>query len=71
MNYREKALREFVEDLITQHREAEFWNMRQEWHKRTQDLIKDIICFTNTMPKYDNTILLLHNFKSTFPHLQR
>ena len=39
--------------MITQHREADFWDVKQEWHKHTEDLIKDIICFANTVHDKD------------------
>lgn len=41
----EKLIRFFLE----QGKEGECWDFKQEWHDKTEDLIKDIICFANTV----------------------
>ncbi len=38
-----------VRYFIDQGKEGDFWDFKQEWHEKTEDLIKDIICFANTV----------------------
>lgn len=35
--------------FLSQGKEGEFWDFKQEWHTEMSDLIKDIICFANTV----------------------
>ena len=46
MRYKDMPLEELIKYLLTQHRETDFWDVKQEWHEHVEDLIKDIICFT-------------------------
>lgn len=49
MKYSKMPLPQLIEFFISQGREGEFWDFKQEWHKNTPDLMKDIICFANTV----------------------
>lgn len=49
MKYTEAFVKEVVKYCINQHKEGEYWDFKQEWHKKSEDLIKDIICFANTV----------------------
>lgn len=49
MKYSRMPLPQLIEFFISQGREGEFWDFKQEWHKNIQDLMKDIICFANTV----------------------
>lgn len=44
--------------MITQHRETDFWDVKQEWHEHVEDLIKDIICFANTVHNEDCCLII-------------
>lgn len=39
--------------FLEQGKEGECWDFKQEWHENTADLIKDIICFANTVHDED------------------
>lgn len=43
------SLKNMVEALIEQHKEGNYYDFKQEWHENIEDLIKDIICFANTV----------------------
>ncbi len=49
MRYSRLPLTELVPFFLSQGKEGEFWDFKQEWHKNIEDLIKDIICFANTV----------------------
>lgn len=38
-----------VQFFLEQGKEGECWDFKQEWHEKMSDLIKDIICFANTV----------------------
>ena len=40
---------DFIDFFIRKGKEGEYWDFKQEWHERIEDLIKDIICFSNTV----------------------
>lgn len=40
---------QIVQHCLQQGKEGEYWDFKQEWHKKIQDLLKDIICFANTV----------------------
>jgi len=46
-----------VELLLEKGHEGEYWDFKQEWHENIADLLKDIICFTNT-PHDQNCFLI-------------
>lgn len=46
-------LQRIVSELIQTHRKGEYWDFKQEWHERLSDLLKDIICFANTVHDKD------------------
>jgi hypothetical protein len=39
--------------FLSRGKEGEWWDFKQEWHCNMPDLIKDIICFTNTVHDED------------------
>ncbi|WZX99648.1 ATP-binding protein [Bacillus sp. FSL W7-1360] len=45
-----KTLRGTVQRLLSKGKEGEYWDFKQEWYEKEKkaDLIKDIICFSNT-----------------------
>ena len=48
MRYSRLPLVELVEYCLSQEKEGDFWDFKQEWHEKIEDLIKDIVCFANT-----------------------
>lgn len=42
-----------VRFFLSQGKEGECWDFKQEWHSETSDLIKDIVCFANTVHDED------------------
>ena len=46
-----------IETFLTQHRESDQWDVKEEWHENSADLIKDIICFANTIHDKDCYII--------------
>lgn len=53
MDYHEYELEERIASFIMKRCETEQWDFKQEWHEKTEDLIKDIICFANTVHDKD------------------
>ena len=43
------ATESLVRFFLEQGKEGDCWDFKQEWHENTADLIKDIICFANTV----------------------
>ena len=58
MRYKDMPLEELIKYLLTQHRETDFWDVKQEWHEHVEDLIKDIICFANTVHNEDCYLII-------------
>lgn len=52
-----KSLEELVRYCIASGKENEFWDFKQEWHAEMSDLIKDIVCFSNTVHDKDCYII--------------
>lgn len=50
-------LQELVLSLMEQGKEGEYWDFKQEWHDDIADLLKDIICFANTVHSKDCYII--------------
>lgn len=48
---------ETIEILLSKHKEGDYWDFKQEWHEKIEDLVKDIICFSNTPHDKDCYIL--------------
>lgn len=44
-----RSIEQIVESFLQQGKEGECWDFKQEWHENMPDLIKDIICFANTV----------------------
>lgn len=53
MTYTDNDLIDLLRNIRTQKREADYWDVKQDWHEKTEDLIKDIICFANTVHDKD------------------
>lgn len=49
MRYSRLPIAKLISLFRSQGKEGEFWDFKQEWHKNIEDLIKDIICFANTV----------------------
>ncbi len=58
MKYKDLELQQLIEMFLSQHRESELWDVKQEWYERTEDLIKDIICFSNTVHDEDCYLII-------------
>lgn len=43
------STKQLVNFFIGQGKEGECWDFKQEWHDNIADLVKDIICFANTI----------------------
>lgn len=43
------TLSQIVEFFLSQGKEGECWDFKQEWHDDIADLLKDIVCFANTV----------------------
>ena len=57
MNYTDFCLREIVLNLINYRCEGEYWDFKEKWHENIEDLIKDIVCFCNTIHYKDCFII--------------
>ena len=53
MTYTDNDLIDLFRNIRTQKRESDYWDVKQEWHEKTSDLVKDIICFANTVHDKD------------------
>ena len=53
MEYGEYELEERIESFIMKRCETEQCDFKQEWHQKAEDLIKDIVCFANTVHDKD------------------
>lgn len=53
MTYTDNDLIDLIRNIRTQKREADYWDVKQDWHEKIEDLVKDIICFANTVHDKD------------------
>ena len=51
------SLEQLVRYCVANGKENEFWDFKQEWHEEMSDLIKDIVCFSNTVHDKDCYII--------------
>lgn len=49
MHLEKYSTKEIVEHCLKQGKEGEYWDFKQEWHENPGDLVKDIVCFANTV----------------------
>ena len=49
MSDKSNSLLTTFQNLISKGKEGEYWDFKQEWHEKNEDLIKDILCFANTV----------------------
>ena len=54
----EKFCKEKIIDLINNKKESEICDFKREWYSNNEDLIKDIICFANTVHNEDCYLVL-------------
>lgn len=47
------SLEALVEYFIKQEKEGDYWDFKQEWHDNNGELVKDIVCFSNTVHDKD------------------
>lgn len=50
---KKETLKELLFELLKKGKEGAYWDFKQEWHSEISDLLKDIICFTNTVHDKD------------------
>jgi hypothetical protein len=48
MRYSNLPLDSLIPFFLSKGKEGEFWDFKREWHDKIEDLLKDIICFSNT-----------------------
>ena len=53
MRLNDHSITNLISYFISNGKEGEWWDFKQEWHINTHDLIKDIICFANTVHDED------------------
>ncbi len=53
MRYSNLPLDSLIDFFLSRGKEGEFWDFKQEWHDKIEDLLKDIICFANTVHDED------------------
>lgn len=53
MRLRDYSKTSLISHLLKQGKEGECWDFKQEWHSDRNELIKDIICFANTVHDED------------------
>lgn len=49
MRLEDYSIRQIVQHCLKQGKEGDYWDFKQEWHEKIEDLLKDIICFANTV----------------------
>jgi len=49
MRYSQLPLVDLINYFLSVGKEGDFWDFKQEWHENIEDLLKDIICFANTI----------------------
>lgn len=55
---KQEMLTKIVENARSIGKETEQFDFKQEWHNEMKDLIKDIVCFTNTVHNQDCYIII-------------
>ena len=53
MRLNDHSITNLISYFISKGKEGEWWDFKQEWHINMHDLIKDIICFANTVHDED------------------
>ena len=53
MRLSDHSITNLISYFISKGKEGEWWDFKQEWHINMHDLIKDIICFANTVHDED------------------
>lgn len=57
-------LTKFVYECIQAHKETDHWDFKQKWHAKKEDLVKDIICFANTI--HDDNCYIIFGVTDSF-----
>lgn len=47
-----------INNLIKSKTEGDYWDYKQEWHKDTERLLHDILCFANTIHNRDCYLII-------------
>lgn len=53
MKYSNYSLEKLIPIFISKRCESDIWDFKQEWHANIHELIKDIVCFANTIHDED------------------
>jgi predicted HTH transcriptional regulator len=51
-------IEEKIYKLVSKRTEGDYWDFKQEWHKDTERLLHDILCFANTAHDRDCYIII-------------
>lgn len=71
MRYSRLPLEDRINYFLAKGREGEFWDFKQEWHERIDELIKDIICFANTVHDEDCCLVFGVADDGTIPGMKK
>lgn len=50
-------LKDTIVKLIKSNKEGDYWDFKQKWHTDVENLIYDILCFTNTLHNKNSFLL--------------
>ena len=64
MRLKDYSTEQIVRHCLQQKKEGDYWDFKQEWHEKTADLLKDIICFANTV--HDEKCYIIFGISDTF-----
>ena len=54
----ETSVYDIVVSLIESKKEGEYWDFKEKWHSKSAELVKDIICFANTVHNMDCYLII-------------
>lgn len=54
----ETGICNIVNSLIEKKKEGEYWDFKEKWHSNSDELVKDIICFANTVHNMDCYLII-------------
>ncbi|HOH10259.1 MAG TPA: ATP-binding protein [Bacillota bacterium] len=57
MRQGDQTITNLIDYFIAKGKEGEWWDFKQEWHVNMPDLIKDIVCFANTVHDKDGYLI--------------
>lgn len=53
-----KQLKNLVTSLLNKGKEGDFWDFKEDWYSKKHELLKDILCFANTVHSSDCYIII-------------